>query len=70
MPGCRNQESCFSRAHAVAQRRAEHLKWQIQLEGWHEEMLWCPLSIKLFLLILHTCNFDTDMNYNVNTGVF
>lgn len=25
-----------SRAHAVAQMRAEHPKWQIQLEGWRD----------------------------------
>lgn len=32
----KSRELCFSRAHAVAQMRAEHPKWQIQLEGWRD----------------------------------
>lgn len=29
-------------------------------------MLWCPLTIKLFLLLLHNHNFATVVNHNVN----
>lgn len=32
----KSRELCFSRAHAVARMRAEHPKWQIQLEGWRD----------------------------------
>jgi hypothetical protein len=30
-------------------------------------MMWWPPTIKLFLLLLHNCNFATVMNHNVNT---
>jgi hypothetical protein len=33
-------------------------------------MLWWPLKIKLFLLLLHNCNIDTFMNCNLNICVF